>query len=461
MAILIIPIIILTLPMGENSPVYSASAAQPPALEDTTTFWNGDWVVDSNTVYQNQTIIVNGNLTVLGGFSLSLINVTLKMNNTGNMTTYIHVNNGATFIISDYDSDPSTIQDGCEITSNISDSQPRYGFYVHQNSVFTMENSMVSEVGHGMGSIEERGLYIHTNNAIVRNCTVSRGYRGIIVEDSLNTIIENCQLLDLDDDGIFVQSTSDSLFYQNYIEQTASGDFGIMLTGACSKNILSGNIINVTAGNSQGIRVQGGGVWNEIIGNTINVTGSGSEGILLFSGYVNITSNIVNLWNPASAAIQLSGGSFTRIMGNTVFASGYNAEGLDLAFVDNVTVIDNDITVEQDNCLGIRIWLGAHDILIENATVTVTSGINNWGCYFDNVYDITIINSSITGAQTDMDLNSDSHVMALNTSFSSFDISDSQSDLTVQHFLDLTVEDWTGSPQTGALVSIVPGLLSI
>jgi hypothetical protein len=169
MAILIIPLIMMAFPMGENSPVHRASGAQPPALEETTTFWDGDWNVDSDAVYTNQTIIVNGNLTVLFGSSLTLINVTIKMNNTGNMTSFIHVNNGAGLFISDFDGDPLTTQDGCVITSNITDDKHRFGFFVHQNTAFSMVNSAISQVGHNTGADFERGIYIHTPNAIIRN----------------------------------------------------------------------------------------------------------------------------------------------------------------------------------------------------------------------------------------------------------------------------------------------------
>jgi parallel beta-helix repeat protein len=446
--------LIFTIPLDNLSPIGTSVAAQPPPIEDATTFWDGDWDVDSDAVYQNQTIIVNGNLTVLGGFSLTLINVTIRMNNTGNMTTFIHVNDGATIIISDYDNDPLTTEDGCNITGNNTDGDHRFGFYMHGGSSFSMTNSALSDVGHGNGSNYERGLYIHTNNVTIRNCTVSRSYRGIILDASSGTIIENNTLTNLDDDGIYAQSISDSLFYNNSIELNGTNDYGIGLTGGSWRNKIIGNTINVTGGNSEGIRVSGGGEWTEIHQNTLYVNGSGSEAILLYSGYVNITSNTVYLWDPASDGIQLSGGSFTRIIDNTVVASGINIAGIDISIADNITIKNNNITVSQDNCRGMDIDFGAHDILIENTTITVTSGINNYGINSDNIYNITIINSTFTGAETDLDLDLNSHIVLINTSFSTYDVSDVLSDLTVQYYLDMTIQDWKGQPVPGALVRI-------
>ena len=41
----------------EFSPVENASAVGPPIIEDATTYWEGDWWVDSDITYKNQTII--------------------------------------------------------------------------------------------------------------------------------------------------------------------------------------------------------------------------------------------------------------------------------------------------------------------------------------------------------------------------------------------------------------------
>ncbi|UCG70133.1 MAG: putative Ig domain-containing protein [Thermoplasmata archaeon] len=446
--------LILIMPMDHVPPIGLTMAAQPPPFEGGITFWDGDWNVDSDAVYRNQTIIVNGNLTVLGGFSLTLINVTLRMNNTGNMSTFIHVDNGASLTISDYDNDPFTTEDGCIVTSNITDDMHRFGFFAHQNSGLSVINSEISHVGHDSGFDDERGIYIHTTNAVFKNSTISNGHRGINVFEGSGAIIENCRFHSLGDENLRIHSTSDALIFNNTMEVTGNNNYGVYIESNSWRNKVMGNTINVSGGNSEGIRDASSGRYNDLVQNKINITGSGADGIRVFSTYTNITSNSIWVWNGAGDGIQLSFGGLINISDNDIVASGVNICGIQIGNVDNITLLNNKITINQDNCRGMDLGFSAHDLFMGNLTITVTSGINNFGIFFDDVYDVTIANSSITGAQTDMDLNSDSHVVALNTSFSSFDVSDALSDLTVKYYLDLTVEDWMGVLQQGALVQI-------
>jgi parallel beta-helix repeat protein len=446
--------LVLMIPFHNLSPFGNAKAPQPPAIEDDVTYWDGDWDVDSDAVYRNQTIIVNGNLTVRDGFSLTLINVTIKMNNTGNMSTFIHVNNSATLIITDYDNDPLTVEDGCLITSNNTDDQHRYGINAHQNSGFSMINSEISQVGHSSFADDETGIYIHTTNSVIRNCTISRGYRGIYVFEGSNVIIENCLLNDLEDDGISIHSSSDTLIYNNTISIKGTSDHGIYAYSDIWRNRIIKNTINVSGGNSEGIRIGGSGRWNEIEENKINVTGAGNDAIRIFSSYTNVTSNTIHAWEPAGDGIQLDFGNFNNIIDNYVFASGNSINGILIVGVNNITILNNNITVNQNSCKGIEIGFSARDITIENTNITVTSGTNNNGIYCTNAYDIMIVNSTISGAQRDIDLDTDSYVTALNTIFSTYDVSGSPSELTVQQYLHLSVEDYNGIPMPQAQVRI-------
>jgi hypothetical protein len=446
--------LIFTIPIDNLSPIGYSEAAQPPAVEDAVTFWDGDWDVDSNAVYQNQTIIVNGNLTVFGGFSLTLINVTLRMNNTGNMTTFIHVNNGATLLISDYDNDPMTKDDGCNITSNVTDGSHRFGFWAHQNSGITVTNSELSQIGHAIGFNDyEKAIYIQTSNAVFRNTTISNGYRGIHVFEGSGSIIENCIFHSLEDDKLTIDTSSDMWVFNNSIVVDGSSDYGIYIGSDSWRNKIVGNAINVSQSNAEGIRDASSGRWNDIEQNTFNISG-GADGIRIFSTYTNITSNTFLAWGSGTDAIVLSFGGFINISDNTIAASGSNICGIDIWGINNITLLNNDLTMSQNNCRGMDFGGSAHDIFIDDLTLTVTSGINNFGIYFDDVYDIFITNSTISGAQTDMRLLSDSHVYTINSDFTSYSISGPLSDLTVQNYLDIAVEDWMGIPQPGAVISI-------
>ena len=70
--VLLLLCIILIMPMDHMHPIGSTMAGQPPPFEDGITYWDGDWDVDSDALYRNQTTIVNEYLTVLRGLKSML-----------------------------------------------------------------------------------------------------------------------------------------------------------------------------------------------------------------------------------------------------------------------------------------------------------------------------------------------------------------------------------------------------
>ncbi|MFO7992508.1 MAG: hypothetical protein R6U61_09520, partial [Thermoplasmata archaeon] len=59
-----------------------------------TTYINGDWIVNTPQTLENQTVILNGNLSIQNGGSLTFKNVTLKMNSSSSIEFYIEVLSG-------------------------------------------------------------------------------------------------------------------------------------------------------------------------------------------------------------------------------------------------------------------------------------------------------------------------------------------------------------------------------
>ena len=78
----------------------------------------GDWVIATPTHVGNETIILNGNLTIMPTGSLTFHNVTLKMNCSVNGSYHINVTSGGSFYIYDLDNDNTTTFDASVITSN-------------------------------------------------------------------------------------------------------------------------------------------------------------------------------------------------------------------------------------------------------------------------------------------------------------------------------------------------------
>jgi len=141
---------------------------------------NGNWNVTGVESYSNETIVLTGNLTVESGGTLIFNNVTLKMNCTTNGTYYINVTSSGSFYIYDLDNDNTTIEDASVITSNYSDGEHRYLFWVWKDANFSMKNSELHECGFELDvNRKNSGLFIETDNATIDHCLFSSNCYGL------------------------------------------------------------------------------------------------------------------------------------------------------------------------------------------------------------------------------------------------------------------------------------------
>jgi len=150
---------------------------------------HGDWIISDDTVVTNETIVLDGNLTIESGGSLELINSTLKMNVSFDGEYRIEVKNGGSLVVRDYDGDPATWTDASVITDgdfdddsapygDDDDNNARYRFWVRQTAALRIENSEVSEGGYSWSS--NGGLWMQNNNiVIIENSYFHHNYRGI------------------------------------------------------------------------------------------------------------------------------------------------------------------------------------------------------------------------------------------------------------------------------------------
>ena len=145
------------------------SAGAPPAA--------GDWIVTDNTVVENQTITLSGNLVVAAGASLTLQTITLEMDGTYDGEFGIDVAPGGTLKVYD---------------STIKRTAAGAGYWFSANgSVFEIKRSQMSGCGWGPASETlgesamvlsgHRGPAIRTDNAIVEECTFSGNHIGIVL----------------------------------------------------------------------------------------------------------------------------------------------------------------------------------------------------------------------------------------------------------------------------------------
>ncbi len=139
----------------------------------------GDWIISDVTTIQGQTIILNGNLIVQPGGSLTLNNVTLTLNCTFDGQYGIVINQDGSMFINN-----------SILTSE--DELHAYNFVVNGSS-FEMKNSELHNCGWGPASENlgeddilsgNRGLVIRTNQAVLEGNNISKNHVGIILAGS-------------------------------------------------------------------------------------------------------------------------------------------------------------------------------------------------------------------------------------------------------------------------------------
>jgi parallel beta-helix repeat protein len=275
----------------------------------------GDTLVGNATVWKDEVITLNGNLTINETGNLTLDNVTLLMNCTENGSYHIKVLSGGEMHILN--------------NSNISSANEyRYLFWVRNDSKFEMRDSELHECGYERGMHGDRGgLWINTDSAIIYNsvfsncmsgilfyqvknfsvsncsfsnnnvgvylsqatnieiidCILSENNYGIYLEHSSDNTISNCTISSNNDTGIYIEDSSDNTVTSNQIHNNS---YGIYLSFSSNNNIISAcYIYNNTL---DGIRLYSSS--NNKIINCI-ISSNNETGIYLYNSHDNLIVN--------------------------------------------------------------------------------------------------------------------------------------------------------------------------
>jgi len=151
----------------------------PPAAEALPPFGIGDWVVTGTEALFDRSVVLDGNLTVENGGSLSLVNSTLQLL-PGPHEVRIRAGGELRVLAgSSVGSFDTTEKD-----------QYRAGFWVEAGARAEFRNSSFNSIGiiyRWVGSTKQGGVCILTDNAVVDNCTFAGNYIGL-------TIFGNCEV---------------------------------------------------------------------------------------------------------------------------------------------------------------------------------------------------------------------------------------------------------------------------
>jgi len=327
------------------------------------TFDNGDWIINNVTHLRNDTIILQGNLSIENGGKLVLNNVLLKMNCSFNGEFGIFVESGGELEIFN-----STITS----TDYSNEKHPRaiifYTFEVL--GTLTIDNTDISAIGYFTKDSDyfyrnrPSGIQIHSDNVIINNSYIHHNYYDGISAINSSPIIKNNRIENNGEGGIFLYGSS-SLIENNTIYnhidlrwvdgETTYGGVGIH--GISSDPII---LFNTVSGNGVGILLRDS---NGLIQNN-NISSNYEDGLRILTSSVNIFDNyisnntrngmIVSGYNSniESNTINMNGNGilssyfFGQIKNNTI---NNNSNGI-YSYYSNPSIVHNSIC---DNNWGI------------------------------------------------------------------------------------------------------------
>ncbi len=380
-------------------PMYHASegmqdlSKSPITQPQPAVYINGDWNVTTDTVRSNETIILNGNLTVESGATLTFRNVTLIVNSSSTRDYRIEVKRGATMIISDWDNDNTTAYDG----SNITAADANYGllFWVRDGSNFSMNNSELHRCGGWALQAYDPvaltyGLYIATDNATIDHNLISNNYMGVVLYGSDATVSNNTITWN-NDTGIYAGYWSNGTIENNWI--TYSGTYGIYITGGGSTGTkpsnptVIGNLITDSGqGNPGGVGIQIVYSCRPLIKDTI-ILRSTEDALYTYSSVPTIIN--VTIDTAGHGFVLTSTSSYTYLTNCTVInVSTNDLEVADAyAILTNVSLNQSKIVITNSGNYTIRWYL---HVYVEDSNHQPISGAdvrvrdNENGTYDEN-----------------------------------------------------------------------------
>jgi parallel beta-helix repeat protein len=326
----------------------------------------GDWVVTGTQVVQNESITLNGNLTVINGGNLTLSNVVLTVNSQFPGQFGILVQPGGSFYV---------------YSSKITASNTQDGFsFVAMGSHFVMKNSEVHGTGWCTGDIAScagdfgpngpgyhYGLLVQTDGADIEgNLFSDNGVAAKLTGSHIlferNTVISNKLL------GILLLKGSGETITGNFLNQTATFSTWDIYVGDSNGNTIANNTLTTQTQVVGGNEIGGFGIWLD------------------------------HSWN-------------NTIMANYIFAVdtvlGY--------FSSNTDVEYNTITFRES---GLFFQSSTNNRFIGNNIIGVPQATGGTAIFLSATHNSTIASNIVSGSVVALQVDSTSHSFVLNNNIS-------------------------------------------
>ncbi len=258
---------------------------------------NGHGIFTSSLYYANETIVVDHDLDIDRGTSISMDNVTLVMNGTRNGSLKIEVLDGGSLFLNN---------------SSIISKGQAYNVYIYNNGTFGMKNSKLQGCGYKGPDIRSYGLWINSNNNRIESSTVEDCYYGLVFEHSSNNFLIN-NTIRRNTVGIYINSSVSDTITGNMIYDNEEGG----LIEYSNINVISDNII--VNNTDHGLAIGPSSDVNFLTNNTISGNG---QGIVLDNSISN--SMVRNrIEQNVGSAISLESSQINFIGNNTLSSNSY------------------------------------------------------------------------------------------------------------------------------------------
>lgn len=340
----------------------------------------GDWVVNTTDICLNETITLNGNLTIESGGNLTLENVTLNVNAASDGGVVID-NQGSLQILDS------------EINSS---SGFAYLFWTNPGANFLLKDSYLHKVGFSSSNLKENGLYILSNDSEISGSTITDSYFGVVFKETSNCIVSNSvfasnQLYDLflmSSENIGITNTNYTTMIKKWyldisvVDSNGSGVGGanVVVADAYSNEIYDGGslsdgsiprlivkeIFENKAGsdeiyNPYTINVTKTNYYSNT--SSVNVTGDLSKEILIKP--VNVSDLVITVKSPVNNSVYLKNDLVNYTLLLLEVETSINASSCD--YMLDSTLIGSLSSTDQRNFRG---YANVYDSLYGESVVT-------------------------------------------------------------------------------------------
>jgi parallel beta-helix repeat protein len=396
-AMFVFGILQIVIPIDESN----VSAGTPDDAINGLQYVYGDWYVNGSQSYTNETIILNGNLTINSGGSLILRNVTLAVNcSTANGTYAIYV--WGSLDISDYDNDPATTYDRSNLTDSPIDADDRSpGDYktslkAYSGASLSITNSIIQDYGYD-GGIESYGIYTtYVNNVNIQNCTIENGFYGVYIDRGSNSRVNHNEIRYCDESAIYMWGDSYADVLNNNIHHCDKGAYIGKWYSIVANNYIhnNSNIYDPNEWYQVGLRIQSAD-YCRVFNNTLEYNGKNWYGYTFQvwgCDYLKVYNNTFKNGKPGAGYSALIESSIDLEMyNNTIMNNPYT--GVYFTYLTgNAKVYNNRIINNSGNGIYLRYSNPPTNFLIKDNYLDK----NGWGIRFRQMRAYTITNNIIT-----------------------------------------------------------------